>query len=202
MAIAITHDWLCERALGWLTGNQKCAVAACNLSGNGPEYPDCIGWTTAGLSILLEIKMSRSDFLADFGKWHRKAANEGTRKAIGALRYYVAAPGIVWDTDDLGSWGLLEYRSNLFVTKRKPTRLKDVAHRDEASLLVRFARIAHLNTRYRSGRCVVTTRDWPVATIEEDEDGQPIVAPVLDADPLGKAERLIAPAVSSEDLFA
>lgn len=99
----ITHDDGVIRAEKWL--NQinckvvirdpfKCPIAR--------EEPDAIGWRD-GVSILIEVKVSRSDFLADKKKFFRADPTEG----MGDWRFYMCPPGIIKPEDLPGGWGLL-----------------------------------------------------------------------------------------------
>lgn len=66
------------------------------------EQPDVIGWRD-GLSILIECKVSRSDFLADRSKPFRKQPELG----MGDFRLYLAPPGVLTADDMPEGWGLL-----------------------------------------------------------------------------------------------
>jgi hypothetical protein len=66
--------------------------------------PDAIGWKHACHSVLVECKVSRSDFLADRAKPFRSKPGKG----IGCERFYLAPRGLI-RTDELPEgWGLLE----------------------------------------------------------------------------------------------
>lgn len=72
------------------------------------EIPDAIGWRPfkhqrCG-SILVEVKVSRADFLADANKPHRKDPTIG----MGNYRYYLAPEGVLTLEDLPEKWGLIE----------------------------------------------------------------------------------------------
>ena len=100
-----THDELVKRAERWLK-SQGCGVvfrdAFKAYTGNG-ELPDAIGWRD-GLSILIECKTSRSDFLADKGKRFRKA---DVGCGMGDWRFYLCPSDIIRVDDLPEGWGLL-----------------------------------------------------------------------------------------------
>lgn len=110
----LTHANLCGVAVRWLrrpngAGGHGChvAVSECKAEWNG-EIPDAIGFRAghqAG-SIVVEVKVSRSDFLADKGKPHRA---EGS--GMGVWRYYMAPAGLLTAEDMPARWGLLEVNS-------------------------------------------------------------------------------------------
>lgn len=98
------HNMLCELGEKWLR-RQGCRVVlrdpfkAAVYTG---ECPDVIGWRD-GHSILIECKVSRSDFLADKKKKFRAEPAIG----MGDARLFLAPPGVI-RTDDLpDGWGLL-----------------------------------------------------------------------------------------------
>lgn len=103
-AQTITHDDLVIRAEKWLK-QQGCGVTfrdefhGRSLSG---ELPDAIGWRD-GLSILIECKASRADFLADKTKPFRADPSKG----MGDWRFYLCPPGVITQDDLPKGWGLL-----------------------------------------------------------------------------------------------
>lgn len=107
------HKSLCETAVKWLkrapsAGGPGCSVAVSECkSGFDGEIPDAIGFRRTGYeptdgSVLVEVKTSRSDFLADARKPHRSSGG------VGSWRYYLAPHGLI-DPDELPTgWGLLQ----------------------------------------------------------------------------------------------
>lgn len=107
------HKELCGVAVKWLkrpksAGGHGCAVALSECrTGYDGEIPDAIGFRQTGYpatdgSVVVEVKVSRADFLADAKKPHRIAGG------IGSWRYYLAPQGLI-RVDELPSgWGLLE----------------------------------------------------------------------------------------------
>lgn len=99
-----THVALCLLAEAWLR-RQGCGVAfhdALRATTDHGECPDAISWR-GGVSILVECKLSRGDFLADRGKPFR--ANPGL--GMGDWRFYLCPPGIIAVADLPPGWGLL-----------------------------------------------------------------------------------------------
>ena len=60
----MTHKQLCTRISLWLKNVQRYTVVATELSTAASETPDVIGWHGMAESILIECKVSRSDFLS------------------------------------------------------------------------------------------------------------------------------------------
>lgn len=83
----------------------KCGVVLTEPAGGCSETPDAIGWMFCGnVSILIECKTSRSDFIADRKKWFRQKPDLG----IGTYRYYMTTPGLLRLEELPSSWGLME----------------------------------------------------------------------------------------------
>lgn len=107
----LTHAALCEVARKWLLRpNSKqghgCHVALTECrSGDTGEMPDAIGFravTAETETVLVEVKVSRGDFLADARKPHREGGN-----GIGLFRYYMCPAGLISPDEVPERWGLL-----------------------------------------------------------------------------------------------
>jgi len=111
MSEPMTHTRLSEIACAWLKrpmGNRgpACQVAMIEVGGlYGGERADAWGyrWGCNGGSVLVEVKVSRSDFLADAKKPHRN----GEVLGMGTYRYYMCPEGIITLDDLPRGWGLL-----------------------------------------------------------------------------------------------
>ena len=115
--MSMTHKDLCSLAVAWLQrpasrSGPGCTVAISETANwiNG-EIPDAIGWRpyrqARSGSVLVEVKVSRSDFLADAKKPHRKVGGEG----MGTYRYFMAPEGVISIADLPAMWGLIEVTS-------------------------------------------------------------------------------------------
>lgn len=130
-----THSELVERAREWLKKRMRCGVVMCEWSAK--ESPDAIGFTKR-ISILVECKISRTDFLADQKKTFRKQPGRG----MGDERYYMTPPGLL-DPDELPrNWGLLECHQNKIYIKKKtkPFERKITGLKREHGMLVHALR--------------------------------------------------------------
>lgn len=95
------HEKLCSKGVSWLKRNGFC-VASLNVWGAGSrERVDCIGFRQQ-CSALIEVKVSRSDFMADMKKPERQSSGVGT------YRFYLAPAGLLRINDLPDSWGLIE----------------------------------------------------------------------------------------------
>jgi hypothetical protein len=122
----ITHRELCQIGAQWLL-NQKhwdfrCQYVCVELVTISSETPDIFGLKGGIETILLEVKVSRSDFLADLKKPHRKGGG------IGSERYYLCPDGLIREDELPANWGLLYYKDgNITVIKQAtPYESKDL----------------------------------------------------------------------------
>lgn len=101
----ITHSALCLLAESFL-GRQSFGVVfhdkfkAVTQTG---EQPDTLGFRN-GVSVLIECKTSRTDFLADRKKKFRIDPNLG----LGDWRFFLAPKGLILCEELPAGWGLLE----------------------------------------------------------------------------------------------
>ncbi len=109
-------------AVAWLR-RYRCGVVLSEQACVSGEMPDAIGWKKACHSVLVECKVSRSDFLADRDKPFRQQPETG----VGCERYYLAPRGLIGIDELPAGWGLLE------VCGREIERVKASAknHRSE-----------------------------------------------------------------------
>ena len=107
-----THKELCIKAANWLkrsysAGGCGCpnTFVECPSGSGGGEIPDCIGIKTAEgtETFVVEVKVSRSDFLQDKKKVFRQNPDLG----MGNYRYFLCPENLI-STDELPEkWGLL-----------------------------------------------------------------------------------------------
>lgn len=100
-----THDDLVTIAHRWVLNNASCGVAFKEISTTNTtgEIPDVIGFGSWGLSVLIECKASRSDFLCDKHKTFRKEPHKG----MGTMRYYCCPTGMIKKEELPERWGLV-----------------------------------------------------------------------------------------------
>jgi hypothetical protein len=114
--MSYSHQQLCSLAVNWLQRAPGRSGPACQVafseakcSWNG-EIPDAIGFRTTAEdegSVVVEVKVSRSDYLADRAKPHRLEAGLG----MGLYRYYLAPEGVISTQELPNGWGLVEVSS-------------------------------------------------------------------------------------------
>lgn len=106
----MTHKELIPIAYKYVLKNCSCGVAFKELNSlacNG-ECPDVIGFGAWGHSVLIECKVSRSDFLADRKKSFRQVPELG----MGSQRFYMCPDNLIKKEEIPEGWGLIYVNSN------------------------------------------------------------------------------------------
>lgn len=142
----MTHSELVESAAKWL--KKKCSVVLTEIVTTG-ETPDAIGWQGTH-SILIECKVSYSDFVADRKKYFRRYPEIG----VGNHRYFLATLGLL-SVDELPSkWGLLEITEFRIQVTKKSEHFYETGSRHEIGLLLStLRRVGHNAEKTVSIRC-------------------------------------------------
>jgi hypothetical protein len=112
----VNHALLVRDAVAWLR-RYRCGVVLSEQACISGEMPDAIGWKRACHSVLVECKVSRSDFLADRAKPFRQKAELG----VGCERFYLVPRGLVRPDELPLGWGLLELH-NRHIEMMRPSR--------------------------------------------------------------------------------
>ena len=96
--------------------------------------PDAIGWKRACDSVLIECKLSRSDFLADCDKPFRRSPELG----VGCERFYLTPRQLLNPKELPAGWGLLEsVGKTVEVMKRSARNLRcSIGFQYEMNLLL------------------------------------------------------------------
>jgi hypothetical protein len=107
----MTHAQLVAKAVYWLR-RYRCGVVLSEQACASGEMPDAIGWKSACHSVLVECKVTRSDFLADRAKPFRVKPEQG----VGCERFYLVPVGLLRPEELPQGWGLIELRQNKIET--------------------------------------------------------------------------------------
>ena len=101
------HKELVRLGKLWLRRN-GCAVVVTEITNTSSlETPDIIGFRYME-SIVIEVKTSRADFLAD----RKKAFRQNPAEGMGNIRYYLVPKGLVKRNELPSRWSLLECSSS------------------------------------------------------------------------------------------
>lgn len=103
------HNELCLLAQRFLTNNGFSVAFHDQLkaaTGSGEE-PDAMGFRN-GASCLIEVKVTRSDFLSD----HKKRFRTEPSLGMGDWRFYLSPPEVITIDDLPAGWGLLHAKNN------------------------------------------------------------------------------------------
>ncbi len=101
----MTHDQLVERAVRWLLGTRRCAIALRECGGYHfycHDQPDAIGWLSNSESVVVECKTSVSDCYAD-----RRKTAEQKGERCGVWRYVMTDCPDITIARLIPGWGLL-----------------------------------------------------------------------------------------------
>lgn len=140
---SMTHAELVQRAARWLRSQGYGTVVSEKLPLTGEE-PDAIGWMAGGLSMLVECKVSRADFLRDIDKPHRRLAGLG----MGWRRVYMTTLGVAKPVELPAGWGLVEVVGRASRLVVYPTDQDTRAtHRELTTLLAYIRRVEGVSKR-------------------------------------------------------
>ena len=137
--------------------HQSCVVLA-EFATAAQEIPDVLVFKRGAFTILLECKVSRSDFLSDKNKFFRRQGDYG----MGEHRYYVTPCGLISPEELPSGWGLLEVEERRVHEKVKPEH-KEANKAKECMMLMSALR------RLEISSCVFVRQD---TEIEERENSQ------------------------------
>lgn len=135
----MTHRELCIKGSRYLKykGIQpfhKCQYVVCELERIG-ESPDVFGFG-GSTTQLIEVKVSRSDFLSDKNKFWRREPEYG----LGKLRSYLCPEGIIKPCDLPDKWGLLYINDKGKIVEVFKPEAQDCNHLEELNLITSILR--------------------------------------------------------------
>ena len=107
------HSTLVAMGVRWL--NRQCSVVLYEFATPADENPDVIGWAPGSGSILIECKLTRSDFLKDA----TKIVLLNPRSGMGHRRYYLCPADLIQVKELPPKWGLLWVSKSQVIVKRE-----------------------------------------------------------------------------------
>lgn len=134
-----SHRDLCFKATKYLRNKgiqsfHKSQYVVCELERVG-ESPDAFGFGGSSTQ-LIEVKISRSDFLSDKKKYWRKYPEYG----IGKFRSYLCPEGLIKEKDLPKYWGLLWINEKGKITEVVKPEAQPCNHIEELNLIASILR--------------------------------------------------------------
>lgn len=100
----VTHRELCLIGAKWLRNKQREKYIIVEIELANCEQPDIFAFGS-WYSKMIEVKVSRADFLSDKKKWFRQQPEKG----VGQLRYYLCPKDLIRPEEIPTNWGLLYF---------------------------------------------------------------------------------------------
>ena len=135
----ITHRNVCLKAANYLRkkgihGFHKAQYSVCELERCG-ESPDAFGWGGSSTQ-LIEVKISRQDFLSDKKKHWRNQPWYG----LGRYRSYLCPIDLIKPEELPENWGLLYIDKNGNITEIVKAEQQECNHIEEVNLITSILR--------------------------------------------------------------
>lgn len=103
--------------------NTPCKFATVELVCAGAELTDV--WGTNGYeTVVIEVKTSHADFLADKRKYARSKQAQILNHQIGNYRYYLCPEGVIKKEELPENWGLLAYDGKVIHRIKMATKVE------------------------------------------------------------------------------
>lgn len=99
----MTHKELVNISYKFVLNKMSCGFAVKELKTTEKEIVDVLGFGAWNHSVLIEVKVSRQDFLADKKKSFRINPDEG----VGRYRFYCCPKDLIRIEDLPNNWGLI-----------------------------------------------------------------------------------------------
>lgn len=171
----ITHDDLIGVGRSWLSTKSTVVVTEIGAG----EKPDVLGFYATikacgvrqyAVTVLIECKSHRSDFLSD----RKKSFRKNPAKGMGEYRYYLTPTGLISLNELPPGWGLLETPGKLVKVKRLSgifTRNTDAELSVLCSALrrLRFESDKHVSVR----SYIIQTKNTATVTVNRDMEDIP-----------------------------
>ena len=131
----MTHTELCDLGAKWLKSNglvkwQKPKYIVVEIESIGIPQPDIYGFGNCRTQ-QIEVKVSRSDFLADKKKYHMQFPD----KNVGQYRSYLCPENMIKESDLPEKWGLLWIDGNKRISAIRHPELQDSCLNSEITII-------------------------------------------------------------------
>lgn len=117
----MTHEELVQKGSRWLNKEAsnirwRSTFVLVEFKSQGTnEIPDIFGLRPAG-HVMIEVKVSRSDFKADA----LKESRDQSKLQIGNFRFYLVPQGLITKEEIPSTWGLLEWTGKVIQVTKQP----------------------------------------------------------------------------------
>jgi hypothetical protein len=136
-----THNQLVRRIAAWFKARHQSSIVMAEFVTSAQEIPDVLAMQSGAHSVLVECKVSRSDFLSDKDKFFRRQEEYG----MGDKKYYAAPAGLIKPSELPEGWGLLEVEETRTREIVKP-QPKEGCKRRECLMLMSALRRLEIST--------------------------------------------------------
>jgi len=140
----MTHEEVTKRIEQWLIKTKRCSFSFVELRSftDSGEIPDNIGWRcTDQVSILVEAKISKTDFMSD----QKKPFRQNPMTGVGNYRYYACPPDVIHPEWLPAQWGLLYlYPTLIRVIQEAEPFLQPIVGMNERPILMTALRRVHI----------------------------------------------------------
>lgn len=188
----MTHNEINSIACKWLKRSFSvkgpgCQLAVTEVGGvHSGERADAWGyrWGWMPGSVVIETKVSRSDFLADAKKPHRN----GDALGMGDFRYYICPEGLIEIEDLPSKWGLLwvnsrghikvkaghalllqNFKNRELIDDWRFTPNRDLEFELIAHLLARVGDVEEINTQFRELSSALARANKKIDSLQRGE---------------------------------
>ena len=133
--------WLKKHTQNIIVPNCSLVVSELVARTESGEIPDILGWCSH-TSVLIEVKVSKADFIRDKNKVFR----EFPEKGLGELRYYVCPEGLIKEYEIPPNWGLLYADEKMKIKIIKQAKKQQFDLLSERSILLSIIRRKNVYT--------------------------------------------------------
>jgi len=142
-------------------GCQQYRYVAVELCTWGSENTDVWGLGNFNGSVVIEVKTSHSDFLADRKKWCRSERAEDMKLLAGMKRWYLCPEGVIKKDELPEKWGLLYWDGKKVYPVKAPGVFEDTGYGDMIILtsILRREEFPEKIFNYRGSRTTIHSKE-------------------------------------------
>lgn len=157
----MTHRELVIRGVKWLKNTShykyRSPIILPEYSCSAHSIPDVIGMSSDRTTVL-ECKVSRSDFMADFKKSHRSFIDQ-----LGNSRFYLVTANLIRPEEINNGWGLLYCYDNKITVQKESEWFTNTRAQEYRILYSLIRRISYNDARAKTIDLITN----PLRTLED-----------------------------------